>query len=241
MKLLVEGSGVSLAQVLFSTPMSGLNSVLDLMTNIFRGETGTASGQLTKLIANIGGGFVAPRVLKDMEATYDILAERSDIEGVTFWEKMSDKVPFVGRNLAGKVERLDMFGDPFKVKSPFAAVLEKDVSRPTSDLARWVTEEIKYYRPIPDINREKFILMEKGGETDLARPLTGGSDTEEALWTEYNRKLGQLFKEKAMELKASGDTNEEIKKEFELAWDDIVTEAKAYVLEKSEAHPLDKP
>ena len=241
MKLLGEGSAVSLAQVLFSTPMSGLNSVLDLMTNIFRGETGTASGQLTKLIANIGGGFVAPRVLKDMESTYDILAKRSDIEGVTFWEKMSDKVPFVGRNFAGKVERLDMFGDPFKVKSPFAAVLEKDVSTPTSDLSRWVTEEIKYYRPIPDINKEKFILMEKGGETDLARPLTGGSDTEEALWTEYNRKLGQLFKEKAMELKASGDTNEEIKKEFELAWDDIVTEAKAYVLEKSEAHPLDKP
>lgn len=247
MKLLGEGSVVSLAQVLFSTPMSGLNSVLDLMTNIFRGETGTASGQITKLLANIGGGFVAPRVLKDMEATYDILAERSDIEGVTFWEKMSDKVPFVGRNFAGKVERLDMFGDPFKVKGAFAAVLERDTSRPTSDLARWITEEIKYYRPIPDINREKFILMEKGGETDLARPLTGGNNTEEWLWTEYNRKLGQLFKEKAMELKASGYTKEEIKKEFELAWvasaenGGIQELAKAYVLELSEAHPLDKP
>ena len=236
---LAIGSWVSLAQVLFSTPMSGLNSVFDLMTNIFKGEVGSAGTQFSKLLTNIGGGYVAPRALKDMESMYDILAKRSDIQGVTFMEKMSDKIPFIGRNFAGKVEAIDVFGDPFKVKGPVSAVIESNVGRETSDLAQWLTEEVKYFRPIPDIDTEKFNVYEKGGSAKIHRPLTGGSDTEEALWTEYNKVLGQLFKEEVMEQKASGRSPEKVNEKLRLVWDDITKKAKTHILKKSKEFPLD--
>jgi len=242
--LYAEGMAFSIGQVLFSTPMSGISTAFDVMGSlVYKGVDQFATG-LSKLTTNIGGGFVSPRFLDDMDKTFGVLSNRSDIQGITVFEKFADKIPFVGRNFAGKVVAIDILGDKVPLPSPISAVVSGLIDLTDRDdyknkqTIKWLTEQANYFRPVPEYGQTEFKVYEKDGAINTHRKLVAGNDSDEAFWTEYNITVSQLFKEEALKIRDKGLTNEESKEELEKAWQRSNDKAKREMFNVSKDRPL---
>jgi hypothetical protein len=235
------GNGVlfSIGQVLFSTPMSGISSAFDTMGSLVFEGVDSFTDKLAKMTSMIGGGFVSPRVFDDIDKLFGIVSDRADIEGVTLSEKFADRVPFVGRNFAGKVEAIDLFGDNIPLQSPADAVISTKVRGKNAELTKWMVEDIGYFRPQPSFKETTFIVMEKDGSINKKRKLVEGNDEEGAFWTEYNKKVGSIFKEKAMAIKTLDKDKEQTKEMLKDAWEDSRKLAIAEMYLISTGNPLE--
>jgi hypothetical protein len=234
-----QGMLFSIGQVLFSTPMSGISSAFDTIGSLVFEGVDSFTDKLAKMASMIGGGFVSPRVFDDIDKLFGIASDRADIEGVTLSEKFADRVPFVGRNFAGKVEAIDLFGDNIPLQSPAEAVMSVKVRGKNAELTKWMVEDIGYFRPQPSFKETTFIVMEKDGSINKARKLVEGNDDEGAFWTEYNKTVGSIFKGKAMAIKTLDRDKEETKKLLKDAWDKSRELAIVEMYKRSTERPLE--